>query len=306
MCPASTIFTSKMHKESFHAGVLYMLLSASGIAFVGLFGKLGAQEFSLEALIFWRYVAAFVLCALVLWALGKLHPVLPFSNTKLHFLRAFFVLGAQYSFYYYIQRDTLLNGLVLLSLGPLSIPVIERAVTGHRIGKSTWVGLIVSFLGMLCILQPDGGIFSLLSLVGVLAGLCQGCSQVVFGISSKDERTELSTLYMFFLCMVLSFLPFLYAEPFVGTQRENLNPIVLILLLGGASLLSQLMRAAAYKHGTPTRLSTFLYFSILLGALFDWLIFGQTPNGLSAVGAILVITGGLLKMYLRAQILKKK
>jgi drug/metabolite transporter (DMT)-like permease len=296
-----------MHKESFATGVVFTLLSATGIALVGLFGKLGGSEFSLQGLIFWRYLAAFCLCALGLWIWGKLHPIFSFKNPTLHFLRAFFVLAGQYSFYYYVQRNTLLDGLVLLSLGPLSIPVIEWIVTRNRIGQSTWVGLIISFIGMLCILQPGGEIFSLMSLIGVLAGVCQGCSQVVFGISGKSERAELSTLYTFFLCMVLSLLPFLFmgssSEP---KPQDGFYAILLILALGIASVMSQLTRGMAYKHGTPSRLATFLYFSILLGGLFDWLVFDKAPNGLSIIGALLVIAGGVSKIYLRSIILKKK
>lgn len=296
-----------MSKESFATGVSYTLLSAVGLSLVGLFGKLGAFEFTLDALIFWRFAAAFILCTAFLGLMGKLQDVFSISNPKIHFLRAFFVLGAQYSFYYYIQRESLLNGMVLLSLGPLFIPIIERIVLRSKIGKSTWVGLIVSFIGMLCVLQPDAGIFSLVSLIGVLAGLCQGCSQVVFGMSTKTERSDLSTLYLFFLCMVFSVIPYLFTEStWVQGKMEYMAGIFIVLGMGAASVLNQLSRAVAYMHGTPSRLATFLYFSILLGGIFDWLIFKNIPNLLSVIGAILVIAGGLLKIYLRAWILKRK
>jgi drug/metabolite transporter (DMT)-like permease len=296
-----------VQNQSFATGILFTLISATGIALVGLFGKLGGKAFSLESLIFWRYLASFLLCILTLWICGKLHNVFSFGNPKLHFLRAAFVLGTQYSFYYYIQRDTLLNGLVLLSLGPLSIPVIEWVITRHRIGKSTWVGLAVSFVGMLCVLQPSGGIFSRLSLIGILAGIFQGCSQVVFGISGKSERTELSTLYMFFLCLVISLFPCLFFESsFEPELQDHSYAIGLILALGAVSVMSQLTRAVAYKHGTPSRLATFLYFSIVFGGFLDWLVFNKLPNLLSIIGAILVITGGVLKIYLRSIILRNK
>ncbi len=296
-----------MRKESFSVGVSFTLVSAFGISLVGLFGKLGGMEFSLESLIFWRFFAAFFICLVALWSVGSLNHPLLFENIKLHFIRAFFVLGAQYSFYYYIQKDTLLNGVVLLSLGPIFIPIIEFIVTRNPIGKSTWIGLVISFLGMLCILQPDAGLFSLLSLIGALAGLFQGCSQVVFGLSSKSEKTELSTLYMFFLCMILSLFPCLLSKTsFEPTQLKNATQIFIVFGLGAASVLNQLARAAAYQHGTPSRLATFLYFSIICAAILDWLVFDKAPNAISILGAILVITGGALKIYLRSVFLKKR
>jgi len=296
-----------MGKESFAVGVSYTLLSAVGLAFTGLFGKLGGSEFSLEALIFWRFLASFIFCALFLGLIGKLHHVFSFQNPKIHFLRAFFVLGAQYSFYYYIQKVTLMNGMVLLSMGPLFIPMIEWIVLRNKIGKSTWAGLIVSCIGMICVLQPDKGIFTLLSLIGILAGFCQGCSQVVFGLSTKSERSDLSILYLFFLCMAFSLVPFLFSDGSWGIGKAEVwSPFLIVIGMGASSVLNQLARAVAYMHGTPSRLATFLYFAILLAAIFDWLIFGKIPNTLSAIGAILVVGGGLLKIYLRAWILKRK
>lgn len=284
-----------------------MLLSATGLALVGFFGKLGISLFSLEALMFWRYLAALPICIGFMWLAGSLHHIGSFHNPWLHFLRAFFVLGAQYSFYYYIQRDTLLNGMVLLSLGPLFIPLIEWVVTRSPMGLSTWVGLIVSFAGMICVLQPNAGIFSLLGLIGALAGLFQGCSQVIFGLNAQQERADLSVLYTFLLCTAVSLIPCLFTIDAPYEETASFLYLFLIVLgVGAASVLNQLARAAAYQHGTPSRLSTFLYFSILLGGIFDWVIFHREPNLLSLIGALLVISGGLLKIYLRTLILKRK
>lgn len=296
-----------MHKQSFHSGVVYTLLSAFGMALIGLFGKLGASMFSLGALIFWRFLAAFLICLLALGVMRKWRSVFSIGRWKLHLMRAVFVLGAQYSFYYYVQRGSLMNGLALLSLGPLTIPFIEKLLTGHAIGKSTWVSLVVSFIGVLCILQPSGGVFSVLSLVGVLAGLSQGCSQVVLGLSNKTERVEQSLLSLFFICLLLSLIPyFIFDFPAKMQIQHHGYAVGIILFLGLASVLNQFARSIAYKHGTPARLSSFLYFAILLGLLFDWLFFNQRPGALSLFGAFLVIVGGVLKVYLRSIILKRK
>jgi len=296
-----------MTKESFAAGIFYTLLAAAGTSLVGLLGKLGGIDWSLDALIFWRYVAATSIYATTLLYLGLLRNAFSSGSAKLHFLRAFFVLGSQYSFYYYIQTNPLLNGLVLLSLGPLFIPFIEWIVTRNRIGKSTWVGLSVSFLGMLLVLQPDKQIFTFVSLVGVLSGFCQGCSQVVFAMTTKGERPEISILNMLFLCTIFSFIPYLaFESPHVTTKYYAPMAIALVVGMGLATALNQLARTAAYKHGTPSRLATFMYFSILLGGIYDWAIFHRAPNMLSVIGALLVITGGALKIFLRRHYLKKR
>lgn len=295
------------HKESFSTGVLLTLLSATGISLAGLFGKLGSPDLSLPSLIFWRFFSAFFLCFFLLGTLGRLHHIFSIAHPKSQLARSLLVLCSQYCFYYYIQSHSLLNGTVLLSLGPIFIPMIEWVFLGKKVGKSTLVGLIVSFLGMILVLQPDRNIFTVSSIIGILAGLAQGCSQVIFGLSAKEEQSDVSCFYLFLFGSGMSLIPYLYSTPLEHPPTVSLSTLFFLILgMGIGSVLNQYARGVAYRHGTPSTLSTFLYFSILLGGLWDWLIFGEPPNTLSIIGAGFVILGGLLKIYLRAIILKRK
>src|SRR5216684_3756946 len=115
--------------QSFATGVLWMLLSATGMAFVGLFAELGFTQMSLTAMVFWRFVAAFIMCFFWMLVLGRLQHF-RFEHIKMNFLRSFFLCTSQYSFFYYIEHDTLLNGIVLLNTGPLFIPFVEKKLFG--------------------------------------------------------------------------------------------------------------------------------------------------------------------------------
>lgn len=294
-----------MKKESFSSAVFFMLLSGIGLALVGLFGKLGSEQFFLSALIFWRFFAAFSIYLIFLILLKKLKGA-P-SHLKMNFIRALFILGAQASFFYYIQNHSLLNGMVLFNTGTLFIPIIEWAFLRQKVGKSTWITVAISFIGVLCILQPDRGIFSYASLIGLLSGLCQGISQTLFGITSRKEMQGLSILFLFLFCAALSLIPYLFSQStWVEGKGFDLWSLGLILLLGVFSIFNQTTRALAYQHSTPSRVSPYLSFSVFISGLFDWWFFNRIPNLLSIIGAILVISAGVLKIYLRNIILRKK
>lgn len=284
-----------------------MLLSASGLAVIGLFAKISMKEISVMSLIFWRFLIAFVFCFLFFLIKNQLKGIFDFRNIKLQLLRVLFLLMAQYGFFYYLHTNDLLSATVLLNTGPFFIPVIEWVILKNKVGKSTWIAVVISFIGMLCILQPDGGIISLMSLIGLFAGLSQGASQVVFGIRAKKENSESSLLHLFFLCSILTLIPYL-CLPAIWITKEELT-ISNLLLLGGlglASVWNQISRSIAYSNGSPSRLSPFFYFSVVLAGFFDWLIFHEVPNGLSIAGAVLVFLGGAIKIYMRAHILKNK
>lgn len=294
-----------MHKQSFLTGVAYMLLSAAGLSIVGLFGKLAQENISLTALVFYRFSSAFVLCLLLYALIGKIKKSFGSYPLKINILRTVFVLGAQYCFYSYIQNASLLNGMALLNTGPIFMPFIERVFLGNRIGRSTWISILVSFVGVIMILQPDSGIFSKASLLGLSAGIFQAGSQVIFGVHSREENIELSILVLFALCAVTSFIPFILSSPtLVSFKVHEGYMLFLVLGLAVGSIFNQLARAEAYKHSTPSRLASFLYFAVILAGIYDWMVFKITPNALSCVGAGLVILGGILKIVLRHKALR--
>ena len=297
-----------MKEKSFGLGVVFMLTSAASLSLVGLFGKLGLHSFSLTSLVFWRYFGAFIFCLILVKCMGKLKKKhLSFSQFKMHFLRAFLVLGAQYTFFYYAEKSTLLNATALLNTGPIFISLIDWGILRKKIGKSTWIGVFISFIGILCILQPNKEIFSSLALVGLFSGAFQGASQVVFGMSSQTEKSDLSVLYLIFTCSLLSLVPALLGGQSLSLGNQESSSVVWVFLgLGVATALNQIFRAEAYQQATPSSLSTFLYFSVLLAGLWDWLVFSRTPSLLSFFGAFLVVLGGGLKVYLRHRILQKR
>jgi len=293
-----------MGTKDFMTGVFYMLLSATGLSIVGLFGKLAEEDMSLSALVFFRFFSAFIVCFLFYACIGRLKKDFNSYPIKSNLLRVFLVLGAQYSFYYYIQKSSLMNGMALLNTGPLFIPFYEKIFLGRRIGRSTWISIVVSFIGVMLILQPDSGIFSIAGLIGLSAGLFQAGSQMIFGVNARGENIELSVLVIFALCATVSFFPFILL-PNIASAPSFESPYILFLIGGLAvgSILNQLYRAEAYKYSTPSRLASFLYFSVVMAGLYDWIIFKSPPNLLSCIGAVLVILGGILKIVLRHKIL---
>ena len=286
-------------KEPFINGVLLMIGSASCLSLIGLFGKLELVTVSLPTLIFWRYFSAFLACLCLIWSLGKLkRSHFSFHAVPSQFIRSCLVLSSQYSFFYYISKANLLDATVLLNTGPLFIPLIEKFILKKRVSRSTWVALFLSFFGVLLILQPNKDIFSLLSLIGILAGLCQGASQVLFGITAQTEKSYFNVLYLLFFCSLISLLPYSLFAPSLEAPL-NIKTFLLILGIGLTSMGNQVLRAEAYQHGAPSKLSPFFYISVVLSGLFDWIFFDKFPNLLSISGIFFVLFGGFLKIYLK-------
>lgn len=280
-----------------------MLLSAATLSFFTLFAKFSIDSTSYFLLIFLRFAIPLVLLVpYLLWSTSIKELFLK-SNFKMQLLRGSCILVYQYSIFYYLMYSSLLDATVLQNTAPLFMPILERLFFKHRFEKKVFLSIFISFVGVLCILQPDRSIFAKLSIAGFLAPLGQAGSQVLYGHQAKHENQKSTLLYQFFFCSVVSAIVFVFFKEFFGEANslEHYSPLlwVNIICLGVASILNQSFRGAAYKHGRASALAPFLYGSIIFSAVLDWAIFHYLPNWLSLVGAILVIAGGLIQVYKR-------
>lgn len=293
-------------RESFAVGACTMVLSGSMLAFIGFLAQLGAQDLPISSLIFYRFLLASLFGTFGCFLIGKWREAFQFHHIRLQLLRTFFLMVAQYSFFYYATHNTLLNAIVLLNTGPLFISLIEWGVFRQSVGKSTWIALAVSFIGVLLVLQPDQGIFSWMSGIGLLAGIGQGASQAIFGHTSRENSPYLGVVHLMWLCVAASLLPYLFFSWEQPTSFRSEKDGLVLLGLGVGSLVNQWTRASAYQHASPARLSVFLYFSVIVAALIDLTFYHIVPGTLSCIGAGLVVLGGVLKVVLRSYFLRRK
>lgn len=298
---------------SYRRGVVFICLSAFSLALFGLFVKLSNSNIPFFFLTFLRFFVPLLLLVPVMFWRGSFEGFYLFRGSKNQFIRCFFVLLSQYSIFYYLTQGSLLNAALLQNTGPLFIPIMERLFFGDRIGKSTWISLIVSAVGVICLLQPGDSLFTTLSFIGLLAGVGQAGSQVFYSKNAKKEKNDVNLFYLFFLGSLFSLLPVLLLDVvitpdfsaimghfFFGDPRD----IAYLVALSLAALANQGFRGMAYQQTSKSSvLAPFFYTGVLFSGLFDLIVFDDVPNLLSIFGAFLIILGGILKIVLRKKFL---
>lgn len=295
--------------SSFEKGIVWMLLSAACLSFSILFLKINLSYLNYYFLVFLRFFIPF-LFILILFSIRWEWKVLIFStHIPLQLFRCACVLVSQYGIVFYLTKNTLLNATVLLNTAPLFIPIIEWIFLGHRPGKSTILGALLAFLGVILILHPNRSLFTPISGIGLLAAIGQAGSQVLYGLKPKSENPLASLFYLFLFSSLFSGVLFFLIE---GKEKiewsQNYDWIIFtsLILMALGTLLNQYFRGLAYRCGRPSTLVTFLYFSVFVSAFLDWVVFKHTPSLLTVIGSVLIVLGGVLKVFLRAKILKSK
>lgn len=278
-----------------------MLLSSTLLSLFSLFGKFAVEDTPFFLLTFLRFAIPLVLMLpYFLWS-NSFKELFYTRTLKLQLLRCLCILVYQYSIFYYLIHSSLLNATVLQNTFPLFLPILERVFFKHRFNKREILSMLICFSGVLCILQPGRNLLEGLGIVVVLAPLSQAGSQILFAHQARNENPKSTLFYLYFLSSVGAAMIYFFAAQW-GDAKSSIishNPVawISVIALGIVSIFNQYFRGKAYEHCKPSSLTPFLYFSLIFSAVLDFIIFGYLPNWISALGAALVITGGLVQVY---------
>jgi drug/metabolite transporter (DMT)-like permease len=268
-------------------GALFILFSELMFASMGAAVKAASgMGLSTEMLVFMRNLMGLFVITPLLLRYGTKE--LRTDVYPLHLLRAMLGLSAMYCFFYVLGQLQLADGMLLKMTSPLFIPLIALLWLGERVGRLAVIAIPVGFVGVGLVLKP-GGEMSWVASLGVLGGLLAASAKVTVRRLGRTEPTTRVVFYFALNATVLSFLPLLRVW-----QLPASHEWALLLLLGVMGTAAQLLLTRGYAVAAAAQVSPFTYFSVVFGAAYGYLFWGETLDWLFVAGALLIAVAGVV------------
>jgi drug/metabolite transporter (DMT)-like permease len=278
-------------------GIYFAIIGAFSIASMGVFVKYIGTDLSSITILFFRFAISLLI-------------LLPFifrSRTfsfKIQFpylltVRILSGVLAMTLYFIAIQHIALVNAILLESAYPIFVPIIVFFLTGQKTNRKVMWGIIVSFIGIIIILQPGTDIFHPYSIVALLSGIFAGIAYVYLKFMlSRDKTQMLNLLFYFFLFGSLMPLPYviIYWKPISSFH---------ILCLSGVGIFGygyQYFITKALQHASVRIVSPLVYVSVLSGGFLDWLLWNTAPSYITLIGTVVTILGAIIVIQNRNQI----
>jgi drug/metabolite transporter (DMT)-like permease len=181
---------------------------------------------------------------------------------------------------------------LVVGLQPLLTAVGAGFLLGELVLKRQWLGLLLGFVGVgLVVLGKIGSVFGFNALLPAIIALVAITSGTLYQkrfCSKFDWRT--GAVAQFLPTALLTGTAALFTEQltveWVGEFVFALGWLVFVLSIGAISLLNWLIR-----HGTAVNIASLFYLVPPCTAMFAWLLFGDTLNGIALVGMGLAVWG---------------
>lgn len=268
-------------------------LLLGGIIGIGMSGPLIAlSAMPILVLIFWRNLGGAILMAPFALRAKQYKSAAERRAIGWSALAGFFLALHFIGFFIAMRFTSVAAGVALTALQPIFAAVYIRFLGGH-IPKKAWLGMAISFAGVLVITGVDLTI-SFRAFLGDLAAIaCAALSALYVLIGAKAQRTINTSTYttVCYATCAITALPLLLlvGDPLIDfPQREWLLLIALIL---GSQILGHTMFNFSLKRVSPTVVSLIVFFEVPIGALFAWWWIDQIPPAGTIPGIIVLLLG---------------
>ncbi len=218
-------------------------------------------------------------------------------------------------FYISLTYMSLAMANALFFSSPFFISILAIIFLGEKVGIRRWIAIVVGFIGVYIVLNPDFENFNYMKLAPVACALCYAISMTITKITSDKDNVYSQMFHLYIGAIGISILFFIFtgkgqfntfSDPtFQFILREWFtNPTYAwpyIVLMGFVAAVSFYCVFSAYSVASPSVVSLFEYSLIIWAIIIGYVLFNDVPTIRTFVGVALIIGAGVY-IYLREKV----
>ena len=208
---------------------------------------------------------------------------------SLHLLRGALGIAMMASFVYALKTLPLSTAYSIFFVAPLLISALSVPILGERVGPRRWAAITIGLLGVLVVLRPTGeGVLTVAGLAVLVAAFGYAVSAIAVRVLARTDSTQATTFWL--LTMMALGAGALALPNWVPLRGEHLWVIAGI---GVAGAFGQWAITEAFRRGEASLVAPLEYSALIWGVLLDLSLWGVLPDGITWLGAGIIIASGL-------------
>ena len=217
-----------------------------------------------------------------------------------------------YSAFYFAQsKMPIATMTVLFLVSPFFITLTSIYFFKSQVGYRRWISILIGFVGVVLICQPETGQFNFYYLIPIIVALSYAFSIIIVK-KTADRDTLYQQMILTYLIMGLlsGITGLLFGDGRFDTAEnsevafivrswqfvdiESTFKLFTISVLGSVGLL---VLMGAYRVADPAVISPYEYSLLIWMILLGYLVWGDVPSFNIAIGMVLIVGAGIYMFY---------
>ena len=243
------------------------------------------------------YRGFFALVPLLAWTFFTVGPAAAIKTQRpaYHVIRAVVGVSSMFANFTALKLLALATVTAFGFMQPIFAVVLAALFLRERVGRYRWGAVVVGFAGVLLMIEPHGGLASLVGLhlssgVGyaLLFSFLSAVVVVWIRQMSTTERSEAIVFYFMAASAAVGAAVMIWDR--VPLSFDQVFWLVMCGLTGG---LGQIFMTYSYRYAEPSLLASFDYVSMVWATLLGYFVFAEVPAAMVFAGAGVVIAAGM-------------
>lgn len=274
-------------------GIWLMIVTTIVFATQDAISRHLAGEYNVFMVVMIRYwfFASFVI-AIALRKAGGVRAAAATSQPLLQLFRAVLLV---------VEICTMVTAFTLLGLTeshavftsyPLLIAALSGVVLGESVGWRRWAAIGVGFAGVLIILQPSGGVFSIYALVPLAAAFMFALYGLLTRFAARKDRAATSFFWTGTAgAVAATLIGIWFWEPMTGPDWIWMACLCVTGVTGHFTLIK------CYDVAEAGVVQPFAFLQLVWASALGMILFGETLRSNVAIGAAIVVAAGLFTLW---------
>lgn len=269
-------------------GVLFICLSGLTSPLMNGFAKLLGEHYS-SLQVSWARAFGHVLFMLAAFVPRFGLRMLRTRRLGMHLLRSSSLFISNLSYFFAIGFIPLGKAASINMTGPLMVAALAWPMLRERTSPGPVIAVLVGFLGVLVIIRPGSEVFHWAAVFIIFSALMNAFYQIFTRQIADTEAAETSAIYS----SIVGAFGMLLVLPFVWRAPVSLADLAMFCSLGVLGAISHYFVALALGFAPANIVTPFQYVQMVGSVLVGYLFFGDLPDGMTWLGAGIVIASGI-------------
>ena len=296
--------------ESNRKGIILVIIGMTIFSVQDVLIKLLSDELALFQILFFRSTVGIV----IIIAYQKIihEPVrLTTAYPLLTVCRGLMFFFGYSAFYFAQSKMPIATATVLFLISPIFITVTSIYFFKSQVGYRRWLSILIAFVGVVLICQPETGQFNIYYLFPICVALSYAFSIIIIKKTSDKDTLNQQMLFSYLITGLLSGMTGLLfgdgrfdsaanseiafiTRSWQFVDIKSISILATISVIGVAGILTLM---GAYRIADPAVISPYEYILVIWVILLGYLVWGDVPSFNIAIGMVLIVGSGIYIFY---------
>ena len=293
-------------KENTPKAIILIIIGMSFIAFQDALIKIMSTETNIFLILLFRALLGFILLVIFL-KIKKLPIIFKTNYPLLTTIRGILFFLAFCLYFFSLTKLSLAIAVTLFFVSPFFITILSMIFLNEKIGLRRWLALIIGFIGVFLVLDPDIDNFNIYTIFPIICAFFYALTMIIQKKTSEGDNlySQVFHIYIFAILITLMIglitanghyndssnqnLQFLLRE----WSLNNIYIIFSLLFIGITGVVAFLSIFQAYRIGSPPSVAPFEYILIIWSLIISWVIWKETLSFKGFIGLGFIVFAGI-------------